>query len=199
MIRFVLDPEGRVVPDVKRRLPGRGAWIDARRESVDTAVARRVFNRAFRAQVNVPETLGEEVDRLLTKSALDRLSMARKAGLVVLGFEKVRALLSAGHAAGLVIASDAARDGRSKLEALAKKASDLHNVVGVAESFSSAELEIALGRERVVNAALSPGRLSELFMTDAERLRAYRFGETLPATHREHQPDEQKFAGPEAV
>lgn len=199
MIRFVLSPDGVVVPDVKRRLPGRGAWIDASRDAVAQAVRKRVFSRAFREEARAPETLPEDVERLLVRAALERLALANKAGLVTAGFEKVRELLARGRAAALIAASDGALDGRQRLEALAKKASHLHNEREVVDSFSSAELESALGRERVVHAALSPGRLSELFLTDAERLRAYRTGETLSATHREHQPHERTFAGPEAV
>ena len=124
--------------------------------------------------------------------------MAHKAGLVTAGFEKVRAALTAGQVYALILASDGAADGRQKVEALAKKASDLHNNGTVVDIVSSAELEHALGRERVVHVALAPGRLTELFLSDAARLRHYAFGETLPATHRE-QPDEHAFAGPLAV
>jgi hypothetical protein len=199
MIRFVLGPDGTVVPDVKRRLPGRGVWILLDREKVAEAARKRVFSRGFRAQAKAPEGLAEDVDRLLARAALERLALANKAGLVTTGFEKVRALLSAGKAAALVSASDGAADGRERLVALAKKACHLHNEREVVDSFSSAELESALGRDRVVHIALSPGRLSELFLTDAERLRAYRTGKTLSATHREHQPDERTFARTEAV
>jgi len=195
----VLSPDGVVVPDVKRRLPGRGVWIEARREAVAEAVRRCVFSRGFRTQASAPETLAEDVDRLLLRAALERLSLANKAGLVTAGFEKAKVLLSKGEAAALLVASDGAADGRSKLEALAKKACHLHNEREVVDSLSSADLESALGRERAVYAALSPGRLSELFLTDAERLRAYRTGETPSATHREHQPDERTFARSEAV
>lgn len=199
MIRFVLAPDGTVVPDVRRRLPGRGVWIDARRESVAEAVRRRVFSRGLRAAASAPDTLADDVDRLLARAVLERLSLANKAGLVTAGFEKVRAALSRGEAAALVTASDGAADGQQKLLALAKRACHLHNGREVVDSLSSAELESALGRDRVVHAALSPGRLSELFLTDAERLRAFRTGETPSATHREHQPDERTFARSEAV
>jgi ribosomal protein L7Ae-like RNA K-turn-binding protein len=138
------------------------------------------------------------VERLLRRALLDRLAMAQKAGLVVQGFEKVREVLKAGAAYGILIASDAAADGRDKLLALAKSACNLHNERTVVDVVSSAELEATLGRERAVHVALTPGRLSELLFTDAARLRQFAFGETLGATHRE-QPDEHAFAGPLAV
>src|SRR5215472_5454172 len=88
LIRFVVGPDGTVVADLKRRLPGRGAWITARRRLVEEAVRRQVFGRAFKADVKVSPDLPGELDRLLEQSALDALSMAHKAGLVILGFEK---------------------------------------------------------------------------------------------------------------
>jgi len=198
MVRFVLSPDGAVTPDIRRRLPGRGVWVDATHSSVAEAVRRRAFSRAFRADVTAPADLADAVAKLLREAALQRLSLARKAGLVTTGFEKVRALLQRGPVTGLVIASDAADDGRDKLEALAKKARDLHNDRIVADVFSSAELESTLGRNRVVHIALSPGRASDLFFTDAMRLRGYEYGPLSDSGTREHLR-EQKFAGPLTV
>src|SRR5215472_6861504 len=89
LIRFVVGPDGAVVPDIKRRLPGRGVWITARRQLVDEAVRRRIFGRSFRAEVRVPTDLADELDRLLEQWVLNALSIAHKAGLVALGFTKV--------------------------------------------------------------------------------------------------------------
>nr|WP_281262251.1 RNA-binding protein [Acuticoccus kandeliae] len=199
MIRFVLGPDGDVVPDVKRRLPGRGVWIDATRECVAAAVKKRAFSRGFKTQVEVSEDLPDIVERLLRRCALERLSFVQKSGALIAGFEKVRSALQSDGPAGLVFASDAATDGRQKLESLAKKACDLHNKGNVIDLFSSAELESTLGRERVVHVALMPCRSSEIFFLDAARLRAYMFGVTHPEKHRGHQPDEHAFAGPLAV
>lgn len=198
MIRFVLSPDNAAVPDLRRRLPGRGVWVDATRDSVALAVRKRAFSRGFKEQVETPERLVADVEALLVRAALERLAFCHKAGLATAGFEKVRAALGGGPVAGLIFASDGADDARRKVEALAKKASHLHNYVTVVDMFSSAELEGTLGRERVVHAALAPGRLSELFILDAERLRVYRFGGTHVTTHPD-QPDERLFAGPLAV
>lgn len=194
MVRFVLSPDGVVTPDIRRRLPGRGVWITAHKDSVEEAARKGVFKRGFKSNVAVPDGIAGMVAGLLRQQALQRLAIAHKAGLVTTGFEKVRALLSKRQIAGLVFASDAAEDGRSKLEALAKKAQRLHKERSVAEVFSSAELGSTLGRQRVVHVALAPGRSSDLFFTDALRLRGYEFGPLLVADNRE-QPDEQVFAG----
>lgn len=198
MVRFVLSPDEVVTPDVRRRLPGRGVWIDATRESIAEAVRRRAFARGFKASVAVPEDLADRVGTLLRDAALQRLALARKAGLVTSGFEKVRILLQQGPVAGLVFGADAADDGREKLETLAKKARDLHKNRILADVFSSAELESTLGRNRVVHVALSPGRASDLFFSDALRLRGYEYGPAndggIPGHLRE-----QAFAGPLTV
>lgn len=198
MIRFVAAPDGTIVPDIRRKLPGRGVWIDGTRAAVALAVKKRAFARSLKAEVKAAQTLPDDVERLLRRAVLERLGMAQKAGLVTRGFEKVREALKSGGVYGLLIASDAAEDGRAKLQALAKSACHLHNNRTVVDIVSSAELEATLGRERAVHVALAPGRLSEILFTDAARLRHYAIGETLPATHRE-QPDEHVFAGPLAV
>lgn len=192
MIRFVLGPDGRVVPDVRRKLPGRGVWIDAQRESVERAVKKRAFSRGFRTEAQASETLGADVAALLRQGALQRLAMAHKAGLVTLGFEKVRAALKSGQAHGLVVACDAAEDGVNKVQALAKWTLHRHNEGRLVDVFSSAELESLFGRSRVVHVALSPGRLSDLFFDDALRLRGYE-GQPLSgarATNTDQQADE---------
>src|SRR5579871_5287276 len=89
LIRFVIGPDGAVVPDLKRRLPGRGVWVTARRQAVAEAVRRRLFGRGLKAEVRVSPELPDAVERLLEQSALNALSIARKAGLVVHGFAKV--------------------------------------------------------------------------------------------------------------
>src|SRR5262245_2569812 len=82
LIRFVVGPEGHVVPDVKRKLPGRGVWVTATRTAVETAVARRAFGRSFKREVTVAPDLAEETEQLLVRAALDALAIAHKAGLV---------------------------------------------------------------------------------------------------------------------
>jgi predicted RNA-binding protein YlxR (DUF448 family) len=169
LIRFVVGPDGAVVPDVKRRLPGRGVWITARRCLVEEAVRRRVFGRAFKAEVRVSPELPEELERLLERSALNALSIAHKAGLVIQGFAKVEAAIaSGGSVAALVRARDAGEDsGRKLVAAFRRRAGD--GVEGraegkIVEAFTSAQLDLALGRLNVVHAALLAGRASEAFL-----------------------------------
>jgi len=177
LIRFVAGPDGAVVPDIKRKLPGRGVWVTARRRVVEDAVRRRAFGRGLKADVKVAPELPDSLDRLLEQSALDALSMAHKAGLVVLGFAKVEAAVAAAPVVALVRASDAGADGGRKLaSALRRRADALADGKDrkIIEAFTSAQLDLALGRLNVVHAALLAGRASETFLGRWRILDAFR-------------------------
>lgn len=170
MLRFVLDPEGVVVPDIKRRLPGRGVWVTADRDCLREAVRRRLFGRGFKCEVRVDAELPETVERLLRDDALGALSLARKSGLVVTGFEKTRAQLLKGDVGALIAASDGAGDGRSKLLRLARANAEGHNRLPVVDVLGSEALSGALGSERVVHGALLRGGLTMAICAKAARL-----------------------------
>jgi hypothetical protein len=173
MIRFVLDPGGRVVPDLDGRLPGRGMWLSAERNVLDKAVAANLFGRAARAPARAEADLAGQVERLLVSRALDCLGLARRAGQVSMGFEQVRACLRSAAAGLLIAASDGAADGRRKLRALAPD-------LPVVTAFSKAELGAALGRDGVVHVALAPGRLAERLLCYVSRLAGFRSSVLAP-------------------
>src|ERR1700760_1993377 len=87
MVRFVAGPDGTVVPDVKRKLPGRGVWVTATRAAVAEDVKRGALQRGLKASVKVAADLPDLVDRLIERAALDAMAMAYKAGRIVAGFE----------------------------------------------------------------------------------------------------------------
>ncbi len=167
LIRFVVGPDGALVPDVVGNLPGRGVWLTASREALDRAVRKRLLARAVRRSVTVEPDLADRVEVLLARRCLEILGLARRAGQVTTGFEKVRSLLRAGRAGALVAASDGGADGREKLRRLG---GDLP----VVELLTRAELSLALGRENVVHAALAGGRLCDRFLVEAGRLAGFR-------------------------
>jgi uncharacterized protein len=167
LLRFVLDPEGAVRPDLDARMPGRGMWLSADRNVVNKAVARNLFAKAARAPARVAADLVEQVECLFARRALATLGLARRAGEVALGFEQVRQWLRSGSAAVLVAARDGAADGRQKLRRLAP---DLPLIV----AFSSTELGAALGRESLVHVAVAPGGLARRLLEDVERLAGFR-------------------------
>jgi uncharacterized protein len=170
MIRFVADPNGTVVPDLKRRLPGRGVWVTARRRLVEEAVKRRAFGRGLKGNVNAPADLPATLDRLLERSVLDALSMAHKAGLVVLGFARVEAALASGQAVALIRARDAGAEGARKLARVEQPSPRAVNI----ELFTTAQLDLAVGRLNVVHAALLAGRASDTFLARWRILELFR-------------------------
>ena len=168
MIRFVVGPEDRLVPDVAGRLPGRGIWVSASQEAVERALAKRLFARAARRQVTVDPTLPALLDRLIERQCLDLIGLARRAGAIVAGFEKVEAMLRRGAVGVLIEASDGSADGRGKLRRLAPD-------VPMVALFAASVLAEVMGREGVVvHAAMSRGKLAERFVAASDRLAGLR-------------------------
>jgi predicted RNA-binding protein YlxR (DUF448 family) len=176
MIRFVVGPQGEAVPDLKRKLPGRGIWVTATRADLAEAVRRGAFARGFGRPVKIADDFVEGIERLLERSALDALAIAGKAGQVVAGFSKVEATLLRGHAVTLMHASDAAPDGVRKLEGLRRQVQEEGREIGLIADFSSAQLDLASGRSNVVHAALLAGPATETFIARCTRLGRFRAG-----------------------
>lgn len=202
LIRFVRAPDGTIVPDLAARLPGRGVWVSLDRGVVETAARQNVFARSLKRQAIVPDGLADQVERLLCRRCLEALALANKAGLVVAGFAKVDASLEKGAVLALIHASDAAEDGRGKLDRKFKAMASTTRadssyataetgvtpdssadaavqsptliVPEIVAEFTSDELSLALGRENVVHAALSKGGAARHFLIEAGRFRRYR-------------------------
>jgi len=179
LIRFVLGPAGEIVPDVKRKLPGRGLWITGTRTAVDQAVKRNVFARGFKRDLRAPADLAGATEKLLERSALDALAIAGKGGLVVTGFAKVEAALDNGKVVATIHASDAAADGRRKLDARLRTVGTPQ--IPVADVFSGAQLDLALNRPNVVHAALLAGPGSETFLARVARYVRFRTNNSTDA------------------
>ncbi|MEO1265576.1 MAG: RNA-binding protein [Pseudomonadota bacterium] len=174
LIRFACAPDGCVTPDLKEKLPGRGVWVGARRHLVEAAAAKGAFKRGFKANVVVPDGLADLVGDLLRRDAIQALSLAIKAGVVVTGFDSVSAMIAKGDADVLLQASDAADDGRQKLstkhDAVAAAAGRAARTAGV---LTIDELALATGRANVVHAGLSRSRATDVFVRAADRLARY--------------------------
>lgn len=178
MIRFVAAPDGTIVPDLRRKLPGRGVWVGASRALVAEAVRRKAFARGLKAQVTVPATLADDVEELLRRDSVQALALANKAGLVVTGFGKVEEAAAAGRVRAVIHAAEAAADGRRKIaQALFRGFGARAAEVDVVEVFAGHDLDLALGRSHVIHAALIAGPGSEGFLARWRRLARYRNGE----------------------
>jgi predicted RNA-binding protein YlxR (DUF448 family) len=180
LIRFVPGPDGVVVPDLARKLPGRGLWVAADRASVETAAKKGLFARAAKAKLSASPDLADQVEILLKRRLLSALGLARRAGDLTSGFERVSAAIVGGKAAWLIEASDGAADGRRKLRAQARKQSRPPGVFGV---FSTSELGLALGLENVIHTAFLAGRAADRWAQDVHRLSG--FSPLLPESWRE--------------
>lgn len=184
LIRFVLDPQGNVVPDIKRVLPGRGVWITAAFEVISGAEkqAKRIFGRGFKGEAKVEAGLAGQVDEILDKAALSALSITRKAGELITGFAKVEAALRRGEVVGLVHASDASDDGVRKLAAVAAGRNEIAGGLKIVRLFDSTQLNLALGRSNVIHAALLAGRASENFLLRVRQLEEFRSNSAVKHT-----------------
>src|SRR3954468_735959 len=172
LLRFVVGPDGMIVPDIDERLPGRGLWLTPRRDIVDRAIAKRVFSRAARRQVSVPPDLADRLENLLARRVVDTLGLARRAGLAVAGFDRVGDAVRHGRAALLLCARDGAAGGRRKLAELARD-------LPCAEALAASELGAAFGRDRIVHAAVGGGKLCRRLLLDLEKLAGLRIAAPL--------------------
>lgn len=178
MLRFVRSPDGMVVPDLKRKLPGRGVWLTPNRAVIETAIKKKAFTRAFKTEVKTSTDIAEMVDGLLERSAREAFSLANKAGQVVAGFGKVEEALGHGGVLAILHASDAASDGIRKVAQLVRRAQEAGSrEIKVIAAMPSDDLGLALGRSHVIHAALLNGSASLACLQKLEFLRAYRADE----------------------
>ncbi len=174
LLRFVVGPDRSIVPDLAGKLPGRGLWLSPRRDMIDKACSRNLFARAAKSAVHVPEDLAALVERLLDSRCLELISLAKRAGQLVAGHDKVRSWLTAGKAGLLIQAADAADDGRGKLRALGQA---VKPGLPVLELFDAEQLGRALGRPASVHIAVMPGGFADRIVAEATRLAGVRLSE----------------------
>lgn len=180
LLRFVIGPDGQVLPDLNEKLPGRGLWVKAERAVLETAIKKRQFIKAAKGHVDVAKNLPDLIEDMLARRCLSLLGQAHGAGLVVLGGSNVGTLLRDGAALALIEAEDGQPDGRRKMLG-ALKAGQMNWLAPAGEAepliagcFTSAQLSLALGRENVIHAALKDGGLSGRVLTELRRLGGFR-------------------------
>ncbi|HET8996843.1 MAG TPA: RNA-binding protein, partial [Acetobacteraceae bacterium] len=170
MIRFVVGPDRQVVPDLTARLPGRGLWLSAAGDVIETASAKgnltRAFARAARGPVVVPPDLLAVLQAALIRRIGELLGLSRRAGQVVAGFDKAREWVRNGRARLVVQASDGSEPERARLLSGA--------TLPVFAPLPGAALGRVFGRDYVVHVAIAPGKLAESLCVEAERLAGLR-------------------------
>ena len=189
LIRFVVAPQGEAIPDLKRKLPGRGLWVSASRQAVAEAVRRHQFSKGFKREVRGSPTLAADTEALLVRGVIDALAMAAKARQVISGFGKVEDALKSRQAQApqakatlqaLIHASDGAADGIRKLDAMVRQnagINDESNQFPVVTALTSEQLDLALGRSNVIHAALLAGPASKTFLSRSQILVRYRMAD----------------------
>ncbi|MFV0409249.1 MAG: RNA-binding protein [Paracoccus sp. (in: a-proteobacteria)] len=166
LIRFVLGPGDIVVPDLAEKLPGRGFWLASDREVIEKAVAKGMFARGARAPAQAPDGLVDMIEAGLAKRVIELVSLGRKSGRAVAGFEKVKDWLAAGRVKVLLQASDGSERGKGKL--WTPEGARWFGCL------TASELGLAFGRDYVIHSALSKGGLADKVIRDAGRLNGLR-------------------------
>jgi uncharacterized protein len=166
LIRFVVSPDGVLVPDFQNKLPGRGIWIGCQKKNLELALKKGLFSRAARRKLDLPDDFISRVEKGLRARCLNLLGLTRKSGKITTGFAKVEAALKSGKAVLLLAANDSAEDGRRKLRRLAER-------VPIVQLFGIEELSQALGQENVVHACLSTHGQAQKFLVEVSRLESF--------------------------
>jgi predicted RNA-binding protein YlxR (DUF448 family) len=174
LVRFVVGPDGQVFPDIMEKLPGRGMWVSADRAAIQKAAAKGLFSRAAKAPVKASDTLADDVEQQLVRRVVELISLARKSGEAVSGYEKVKDWLIKDYAEVLVQASDGSGRGKSKLSTPQDG-----SFVGW---LTADELGMAFGRQTVIHVALAAGGLASRVVEEAARLKGLRVSGGADAT-----------------
>ena len=169
LIRFVVSPDGQLVPDILAKLPGRGVYVAANRSALEKAAKKGLFAKAAKQPVTVPENLVSEVEKQLVRRVVDLISLQRKAGKAVAGYEKVKSWLQLEEAEVLIQASDGSGRGKSKLST-----PHYGSYIGW---LTADELGLAFGRQTVIHGALASGGLTQRVVEEAQRLKGVRENE----------------------
>jgi len=176
MVRFVLDPEGVVTPDIQGKLPGRGIWVSSDRKSLEKVIALKSFAKGFKSKVKIEGDLVDLTERLLARRVLGLITMARKASVIAMGFDQVQSMAREAAIAFRIEASDGSKDGRSKTRTLAKamnREQDLPDPI-VIGCFTADQIGQALARESIVHAAIKPSKLAKSLKVEVARLSGFR-------------------------
>jgi uncharacterized protein len=194
MIRFVVAPDRSVVPDLAARLPGRGIWLSASADVIDSASVHgdahrqltRAFARAARGPVSVPPDFPVVLQLALVRRITDILGLSRRAGQAVAGFEKAREWVRGGQARLVVQARDGSEAERARF------LSGATDTVAVYDPLPGAALGRVFGRDFVVHVAIAPGRLADSLAIEASRLAGLR---NAPRKNAPHEGAGQESAG----
>jgi predicted RNA-binding protein YlxR (DUF448 family) len=181
LLRFVVGPEGDLVPDLDSKLPGRGLYLTPTGQAVADAVKKRSFARVARRQIEVPADLAERLETMIAARAIGLIGLARRGGQVSMGYDQVAAKLKTGGVGLLLQAADGAEGGRAKLGALGAG-------TGVPELavLTAGELAAPFGRDHVVHLAVARGGIAKRLQIELARLKGFRGQDQMSGKSLEH-------------
>ena len=167
LLRFVLLKDGTILPDFNKKLDGHGFYLSNSKTLLQGLSAKaNPLNKILHTKTIMAEDMPQIVEQILYKRGLDAVNLARKAGDLVSGFEKVKEVIAKGKAAFVIEASDAGDDGKQKIAAMSK---DVEKFI----IYDVAALSKALNRENTVHLAVKKGPMSNMVRTALQRYQTF--------------------------
>ena len=166
LIRFILSPDNKIIPDFKNRLGGKGAWVEAKKSVLEEAIKKNAFSKAFKTKVDVDNTLLEMVINAYMKKGLDFISLAKKAGVLITGFEKVKDIIIKDKTLFLIEAKDSDGDGKSKMIKIARE-------TPIFELYNTEELDKALSRTNTVHIAIKKSDMGHSVYKELKKIEIF--------------------------
>ncbi|MFZ2998396.1 DUF448 domain-containing protein [Sphingobium sp.] len=180
LIRLAIGPEGQVLPDVRAKAPGRGAWIGVTRTDLETALAKGKLKgaiaRSFKdGALQIDADLPERIEMALRQDMLSRLGLEARGGMLLTGSEKIDTACRKGLVKLLLHAADAAADGNRKLDQALRVGQDAEgtDLAGVVLPVDRDALSMAMGRDNVVHIAVTDSRAALRLRAALGRLEHY--------------------------
>ncbi len=181
LIRLALSPDGEVMPDVRAKAPGRGAWIGVSRVELEKALTngklKGALSRALKTgEIAIGGNLAAHIDAALEQQAMDRLGLEAKASNLVTGSEKIEVAARRGQVRLLLHAADAAPDGSRKLDQAWRVGDEAERsaLAGTVLPVGRDALSRAMGRDNVVHLAVTDGAAAKRLRAVLSRWQSFR-------------------------
>jgi predicted RNA-binding protein YlxR (DUF448 family) len=193
LIRLAVGPEGQVLPDIRAKAPGRGAWIGVTRAELDVAMAKGKLKgalaRSFKdGTLDIPADLPDMIEQGLRRALLDRLGLESRASMLLTGSEKIDTACRKGMVKLLLHAADAAADGNRKLDQALRvgREAEGSDLAGDVLPVDRDALSMAMGRDNVVHIAVTDSRAASRLRGTIGRLESYLGCANGAPVHGEH-------------
>ncbi|MDX3900323.1 MAG: DUF448 domain-containing protein [Sphingobium sp.] len=204
LVRLALGPDGEVLPDVRAKAPGRGAWVGVPRTALEKALGNGKLKgglaRAFKTgDLQIADDLAERIEEALRQDLLSRLGLEARASMLLTGSEKIDVAARKGQVKLLLHAADAGSDGNRKLDQALRVGQEAEgsDLAGLVLPVDRGALSMAMGRENVVHIAVTDTRAASRLRAAVGRLESYLGCATQAPARRER--DSADVTGPDAL